>query len=566
MNLKGHFFTLALKIFSILFIVTCCHSAPPVTFKAFQASYQKKSWVLVHATIEKGYHLYGPHEAGTVHITNKKNKIKPDLYSTFLMLSMGNEKFEGYEGEMWIAFKKESVDALGKDLILEFVVCSEKGCIPASIPLKINVPSKEERPVLLNVLASLTQDGKTQTSILFVLSTLLFAFLGGLILNVMPCVLPVLSLKVLSLSTHSEDSSKKTSLYKGLGYTIGTLTTFWGLALTIIILKSCGKELGWGFQLQSCQFVGGLMGLFLLISLNLFGIFDVGVFLGRMSLSLPKARVFTSNFLSGVLTTLMATPCTAPFMGTALAMSLTQSHGIVFCIFSALGLGMACPYLLMLYVPMLRKWIPRPGKWMVSFKHFLGFGMLGTVIWLSHILITQVGVDEFIQTLWGLFFIAFGAWILGHWGSLMSPTRSRYFVRAISGSIMVSGLMSTQGTVFFTPQRDFLERAIPYDPLKFNDVFSKKSHVMLVFSAKWCLTCHVQHALLFQNDEVRKVLSQSHIEMIKVDMTTRDEKSSELLRQYGRHSIPFYVLFKNGRTVFANESLSIEQLCSWGNS
>jgi thiol:disulfide interchange protein DsbD len=239
---------------------------------------------------------------------------------------------------------------------------------------------------------------------------LLFAFLGGLLLNLMPCVLPVLSIKVLSFLNHAptEQSSVKKQSF---AFAFGVIASFWALAGLLLFLRAGGQQLGWGFQMQSPPFVFALVSLFLLLGLNLLGVLEVGTSLTQLGSVSSSQKGLSGSFLSGALTTLVATPCTAPFMGSAVGFALTQGGFSSVIIFLGVGFGMALPYLLLSHFPGLLKFLPRPGKWMETLRQFMAFPLLATVIWLAWVFANQTGTDGILRLLMGLLGIALAFWI-----------------------------------------------------------------------------------------------------------------------------------------------------------
>ncbi len=377
-----------------------------------------------------------------------------------------------------------------------------------------------------------------------------FAFLGGLILNLMPCVLPVLSLKILGFIKEAHKSPH--TLFKhGLIFTAGVILSFWLLAGLLMALQAAGRYVGWGFQLQSPFFLISLAFLFFLFALNLFGVFEIGTSLMGLGQSWTKRHDLISSFSSGVLATIVATPCTAPFMGTALGFALSQSPGVSLAIFTSLGLGMATPYLLICSHPAFLRFVPKPGGWMVTLKQFLGFLLIGTTLWLAWVLSLQNGAESVVWLLLGLFCAGFAVWILGK-GGTVSTFHTRITVRIIALLLIGLGIfVALEGT-----KTDFTEAkkrpvtaskdGIPwetYSDERLAELRREGRPVFIDFTAAWCLTCQVNERIVLNSSKVVEAFRTANIAALKADWTSQDENITRALARYGRNSIPLYVLY-----------------------
>lgn len=391
----------------------------------------------------------------------------------------------------------------------------------------------------LNIDLSVEEESVPPTS--SPLSYFLLAFLGGMILNLMPCVLPVLSLKILGFIQQSRESSLK-SYWHGLMYSLGVLLSFWILAGVMILFRSAGEEIGWGFQLQSKSFLIGLTFVFFVMSLNFFGIFEIGYSLANVGSRSSKWGL-SGAFFGGVLATLVATPCTAPFMGTALGFAVSQSYAVAWGVFSFLGLGMAMPYFLLTLFPKLLKFLPKPGPWMNTLKQFFGFILLATVIWLISILMQQVEGFEISRVMFGLWFAGIAFWILGKG---ISPENSS--VRKITSILIASiffGIGLCESGIFSSQEMGSHDRLDwkPYSEEKFQQALSGGKPVFIDFTAAWCLTCQVNERVALNSDAVVQKFKQLGIITLKADWTSRNPEITEALARYGRNSIPLYVLY-----------------------
>ena len=378
---------------------------------------------------------------------------------------------------------------------------------------------------------------------------LLLAFVGGIILNLMPCVLPVLSLKVLGLVERAGES-RKSLLWHGLAFTFGIVATFWALVIVMFILQAGGAELGWGFQLQSPVFVLIMAGFIFLMALNMFGVFEIGFLASRGVPAGQSKGGFSNAFVSGITATLLATPCTAPFMGTALGYSLTQPPMVSLLIYTSLGVGMAAPYLMLALLPSLLRFVPKPGRWMETLKQSLGFLLMATVIWLAWILSSQSGTFGLIILLGVLLTLAIAGWIYGRWSiaSKMSAVIVSRMAAAflIAGSVIVGSLVLESNSL--TPATtidDSLGRNV-WQTFSVERLDSLRLHgqpVFVDFTAAWCLSCQVNERVALVTDEVQSRFKSLNVTLLKADWTLRSPEIARALANYGRNSVPLYVLY-----------------------
>jgi len=409
-----------------------------------------------------------------------------------------------------------------------------------------------EKAVLISAVEANRADGMAAASASGVSSfwiAILFAFFGGIILNLMPCVLPVLSLKIMGFVQQSKESRKK-SLAHGLIFTSGVLISFWILAGVLLALQAGGESLGWGFQLQSPGFLIILSGFLFLFGLNMLGVFEIGTSMTGMASGGSAKNGWFGSFLKGVTATIVATPCTAPFMGSALGYSLAQPPIIALMIFTALGLGMAFPYIVLSAFPGLLKFLPKPGAWMETLKQVMGFLLIATVIWLAWVLSIQAGATAVVALLATLFMLGVGAWIMGKWGTLAASRMKRttaYTVFAITLGIGIGfGLI---GISFSSPtSAEALEHEgsldwQPYSAETVSQLRESGKPVFIDFTAAWCLSCQVNERVAFSSRKVLEKIDQLGIATVKADWTSRDENITKALAEFGRNSVPFYVLY-----------------------
>ncbi|MBP1656443.1 MAG: dsbD [Bacteroidetes bacterium] len=381
---------------------------------------------------------------------------------------------------------------------------------------------------------------------------LLFAFLGGMILNLMPCVLPVLSLKILGMVKQAGETSRE-RLKHGALFTLGVVASFWVLAGIMILLQAGGEQLGWGFQLQSPSFVLVLSIFLFLFGLSMFGVFEIGTSLTGVGYGVAGGSSYTSSLVSGVLATTVATPCTAPFMGSALGFTLGAPAYVAFLVFTFVGLGMAAPYLLLTTIPALLKFIPRPGAWMESMKQFMGFLLMATVLWLIWVLSLQTGADGVVILLAALLFVALGGWVFGRWGNIAKEKPTRRIAQVIALVAIAGGLffsltnIKAKGPETAGVHRQGSIEWLTYTPELVEGLKAEGRTVFLDFTAAWCLSCQVNEKVAFSSEEVQNEFARRGIATVRADWTTHDETITKALATFGRNSVPLYVLYAPGK-------------------
>jgi thiol:disulfide interchange protein DsbD len=382
------------------------------------------------------------------------------------------------------------------------------------------------------------------------------AFVGGLILNLMPCVLPVLSLKIFDFVKRAGEARWKVFSH-GLVFTGGVLASFWILAGLLLILRSTGAGLGWGFQLQSPVFLLILCVLFTFFALSLFGVFEIGATFTRLG-GAQGHDGWWGSFLAGVTATVVATPCTAPYMGSAMGFAFTQPAYFAMLVFTFVGLGMASPYIILSGFPQLMKFLPRPGAWMETLKQFMGFPLLGTAIWLAWVLGQQAGVDALIALLFILLLAGMAAWIVGKWTPLYQDLRTRIIGALAAAVVFIPAFAYVVSHL--NDYRDAKPRAVagadggaamlehgiawePFSEARLAELVAQGKPVFIDFTADWCLSCKVNEKVAFSSGEVRAKFKDLGIVALKADWTLRDDKIAKVLAGYGRNSIPLYVIY-----------------------
>lgn len=378
---------------------------------------------------------------------------------------------------------------------------------------------------------------KPDLSVLWMLS---LAFIGGIVLNVMPCVFPVLGLKILSFMQDREGTSLKVKL-QGLSFAAGIVFSFWVLGGLLFVLRSGGEALGWGFQLQSPVFVFLLIGLFFVLGLNFLNVFQWGTSLMALGAKPGQTQSLLSSFLGGVLACVVAAPCSGPFMGTALGVAITQASGISFLIFTSLGLGLALPYVLLSFRPSLLAFLPKAGAWMESLKEAMAFPLFGSVLWLLWVLGQQRSLALVIQVLWVLLFISIGCWAYGRWWMLSSKKILRVFLFPL----WLLGALAVGVNALHTPQ-DTQETAptwLPYSEKLLESLLSQGKPVFIDFTAGWCLTCQINKHRVLDTESAQKAFHNKSVTLLRADWTHKDPAIAKKLESFGRSGVPFNVLY-----------------------
>lgn len=381
---------------------------------------------------------------------------------------------------------------------------------------------------------------------------IVFAFAGGAILNLMPCVLPVLSLKIMGFVKQAGEDRKKV-LRHGMAFTVGVVASFWILAGLLLILRASGEFLGWGFQLQSIGFVTILSIFLFLFGLNMFGVFEIGVSLTTVGQNASGKSSYSGSFVSGVLATVVATPCTAPFMGSALGFALGQPAFLSILVFTFLGLGMATPYLVLTTSPALLKYVPKPGVWMETLKQFMGFLLMATVLWLLWVLSQQAGAQGVLILLACLLLVGIGAWVYGRWGTLSRAKATRRIAQIIAGLTLVAGIfLAVQNINTEAAPLNSIETHgagidwKPFSPELVTKLRSEHKPVFIDFTAAWCLSCQVNERVAFTSAQVQDAFRKKGIVALKADWTNQDPTIAKALAKFGRDSVPLYVFYPAG--------------------
>ncbi|MEG1968602.1 MAG: thioredoxin family protein [Burkholderiaceae bacterium] len=429
--------------------------------------------------------------------------------------------------------------------------------VSAAASTAATAPAAKEAAELAPLAESLPIASVNSTSApISLLAALGMAFLGGLILNLMPCVFPVLSLKLLHLAEHRRATGPLAP--HGLAFTAGVMLTFLALAGALIALQAAGAALGWGFQLQTPWVVGALALLFFAIGLNLLGVFEFT--LGTAAANSGAARKLDGHgvrgsFGTGVLAVIVASPCTAPFMGAALGYAITQSAPVALAVFAALGLGMSAPWLLLTLIPGWVKWLPRPGAWMETFKQAMAFPMFIACVWLVWVLAQQVDTNGVALLLLAAVALALAAWGLGR----SQRGRRRFVWVAVAGlalaltsfAPLTTGALATRAT---TSASDGWQA---WSPEAVAQASAAGKPVFVDFTAAWCVTCQVNKRVALNQAEVQQAFERAGVVLLRADWTNHDERITRALAEFGRNGVPLYLLYdRQGQSTVLPEILT----------
>lgn len=375
---------------------------------------------------------------------------------------------------------------------------------------------------------------------------LVFSFIGGALLNLMPCVFPVLSLKILGAAGQGGDDRAEIRK-QGFAFGLGVILSFLVLGGVLVVLRTAGAQLGWGFQLQAPIFVAGMAALFFAIGLNLMGVFEVGASLTRLGSKPGSTAGYGESLASGVLATVIATPCTAPFMGAALGFALTRSVPETLLVFGTLGIGMALPYVVLSSAPGLLERLPRPGPWMETMKQVMAFPMFGTVVWLVWVFGQQTGVGGATFLLTALLLIGSAGWMVGRWHR--TDQKAGKIARVFSLAVLALAFLAVlQGSDQEAPLLEVGEDWQAYSPQELASVLSGGQPAFVDFTAAWCLTCQVNERLVLSTEAVMGAFESRDVALFKADWTRQDPVITEALEALGRSGVPVYALYPGGNT------------------
>ncbi len=492
--------------------------------------------------------------------------------------STDGKKSQGYDGTVYLPAKiipaGKAGDVAEIAVKVDALACNPENCMPVKPEAKLQITLADKAaidPAMAEVFGKTAAAAPESSAPPAGNATvkpversfagyLLFAFIGGLILNIMPCVFPVLGIKIMSVVQQAGEDKKQVLLH-GLAYTLGILLCFWALGGLVIAL---GKT--WGFQLQSPGFVYGLCVFFLIFGLNMAGLFEIGVSAVGVGANLQSKHGLGGSFFSGLLATVVATPCSAPFLGSALGYTVTLPAAEAMLMFTMIGLGLASPFLVLSLAPNLIAALPRPGAWMESFKQGMSFLLFGTVAFLAWVLTGMIEGQPMLFLLFSLVIIALGCWIYGRWALPHKPAPTRYLAVLLMLGCFIGGLTLGWPNVGQSAASDgsHVEGGLTWDawsPEKVAELRAAKKPVYIDFTAKWCFTCQVNKRV-YKDAALQKLIADKKITLLKADWTNEDPRITKALSDLGKAAVPVNVLYLPGQSepVVLPELLSVENV------
>ncbi len=458
-------------------------------------------------------------------------------------LPAGVERYDEYFGDI-VAYYQQVVLHLPLPDKTAILKASSQGCADAGLcyppyhlyfevdpdALTVKQVDKPSSAVQSRAFSDAVQGGDSvqfPSSLLFILFS---AFVGGLILNLMPCVFPILSIKLLQLTQQYDAHTRR---MHGLVYMLGVVLSFMAVAGVMLGLRSAGSAIGWGFQLQSPWFVAILVYLFFVLAAGMAGLVQLGQSVMAVGQSLTQGKGLSSAFFTGVLAVVVASPCTAPFMGAALGFAVSQSAFVALLVFAALGLGMAMPLTLLSSIPQWAKILPKPGLWMERLKQFFAFPLVLTAIWLLWVLGNQAGTLAMAVVLLGCLLLAFAYWC----------ARGGLFSRIIAALSLVLALGLLFSSYLETSDRQKSSAFTPFSEQALAQLRSEGQPVFIDLTADWCITCIANEKTTLHTDDIQQAFAEAGIIYMVGDWTNYDEEITALLTRYQRSGIPLYLLF-----------------------
>ncbi len=432
---------------------------------------------------------------------------------------------------------------------LTYQACDDLQCLPpttaeATVSLEIGATGAATgHPAFENAQAAPTG---ASAGALGLFAALLAALLGGLILNGMPCVLPIVSLKLFGLAQASGRSRREITA-GALMTTLGILVSFWVLAAATLLARSAGQAIGWGIQFQNPLFVTFLALVLTLFSLNIWGVFEIQLPQAISNrLGGGQSEGYSGHFFSGVFATLMATPCSAPFLGTAVGFALGQPAATIVATFTAVGVGLAAPYLLLAAVPNATRLLPKPGEWMATLRGIMGFLIAGTTVWLLYVLAAQMDSARLAFVEVGLLVLALFVWLQGR--SRGAAPRILGRLGAVAAALFVlvlaGGASAHSGGAGGGPGMERVLNWVPFDPVQAVTLADEGRLVFVDVTADWCATCKVNERLVLETEETATLFARYDVVAMQADWTNRDDGIARYLASFGRYGIPFYALYR----------------------
>jgi len=430
--------------------------------------------------------------------------------------------------------------------------CADAGlCYPPQKRLfNLNGEPIAAQPVVADLSLDVLSDAETvdlsqvptgsDNSNLTVISAILFAIIGGLVLNLMPCVFPVLSLKAMHMAQLGQDTAHART--HGLAYTLGVVLSFIAVAGVLLLIRYFGEWVGWGFQLQSPFFVSFLVLLFFAMSLTMSGYVEFGQNLMGLGQGLTQKTGLAGSFFTGILATVVATPCTAPFMGSAIGFALLQPAYVSLLIFAAMGVGLALPILAISFLPVLAKWLPKPGAWMEVFRQLMAFPLFATALWLLWVLVEIKGTDALLKVGLGLIFFTMAIWpaLNSKYGQ---STKITWFKKAVRASFVLLALYMVLDQ---RVQEDLWQE---YTPELVSESLASGKSVFVDVTAAWCITCKANERVALSGKRFERLVNDNGIVLIKADWTNPSPEVDALIAGYNRDGVPLYAFYEQGTPV-----------------
>jgi len=509
------------------------------------------NWVALRLAPEPGWHTYW-RDPGDTGLPTTLAWTLPQGFAAGAIqwpepetFRLGEETTYGYSREtLHLVQVDVPADAAGRDVTLAaratWLVCADT-CIPGQAQLELRLPVRDApaapsgwAQAFVDTRSRLPQADSAPPSLWLALG---FALLGGLILNLMPCVFPVLSIKAVSVM-EARGAEHAHQRGHALAYTAGVVLSCLAAAGAMLTLRAMGEKLGWGFQLQSPVFVAVITYLLFALGLSLSGFVHFGTSIMGVGQSLTVRGGYVGSFFTGVLAVVVASPCTAPFMGTALGYAVAQPAVVALAVFATLGLGLALPFLLIGFIPPLARLLPRPGHWMETFKQAMAFPLYLTVVWLVWVLARQSGVNAVPVVLSGLVMVAVASWLM-HSHSLISRGL-RYVALAIAvGLLFVPALRVTPAAASGASDA----AAAAYSDPRLAELRAQGHPVFVNLTADWCLTCKFNERAAIETDAVQATLAKHGVISLKGDWTRADPAITRVLERFHRAGVPLYLLY-----------------------
>lgn len=432
---------------------------------------------------------------------------------------------------------------------LTYQACDDIQCLPpvtaeATVQLEIGATGEPTGHPAFD--ATPAESAGTSSGALGLFAVLIPALLGGLILNGMPCVLPIVSLKLFGLAQASGRPRREITA-GALMTTLGILVSFWVLAAATLLARSAGQAVGWGIQFQNPLFVTFLVLVLTLFTLNIWGLFEIQLPHAMTNrLGGGRSEGYSGHFFSGVFATLMATPCSAPFLGTAVGFALSQPGTTIVAVFTAVGIGLAAPYLLLAAVPNAVRMLPKPGEWMATLRGIMGFLIAGTTVWLLYVLAAQMDSARLAFLEIGLLVLALFIWLQGRTQGTAPRILGR--VGAVAAAVFVlvlaNGAPALSGGGGSGPATQHVLNWVPFDPVQAETLAEEGRLVFVDVTADWCATCKVNERLVLETEETAALFTRYDVVAMQADWTNRDDGIARYLASFGRYGIPFYALYR----------------------